>query len=93
MKEDADGTTSYQTIELVHYNQDLGYIACHYSEWADLVETAFQNRLQSQQSELQLQGHALIILATKGWDRHQSSSFAHSAIDAVCTRFWTSLEN
>ena len=36
--------------------------------------------------------HAVTILATKGWERSESASFGHVALDAICQRFQIPLE-
>ena len=36
--------------------------------------------------------HPVTILATNGWERSESTSFGHAALDAICQRFQIPLE-
>ncbi len=36
--------------------------------------------------------YAVIILATNGWERSESASFGHAALEAICQRFQIPLE-
>ena len=90
IKHEEDGSVTYQGVELTYYDRARTYLELHKDEYVEALETCVRNRIQTQDTDLLT--HAVTILATKGWERSESASFGHVALDAICQRFQIPLE-
>ena len=62
----------------------------HKDEYVKALEMCLRNRIQPHDTDLLT--HAVTILATNGWERSESASFGHTALEAICQRFQIPLE-
>ena len=90
IKHEEDGSVAYQRVEITHYDRARTYLELHKDEYVEALETCLRDRIQRQDTELLT--HAVTILATNGWERSESASFGHAALDAICQRFQIPLE-
>jgi hypothetical protein len=90
MKHEEGQSYTYQGIELKEYDSSVSYLESHYVEWVTSIEDCLRERLKFQ--DIDLLTVAITILATNGWERSESPSFAYEALDLVCQRFKTPLE-
>uniref|UniRef100_A0A1X7TLB5 HAT C-terminal dimerisation domain-containing protein n=1 Tax=Amphimedon queenslandica TaxID=400682 RepID=A0A1X7TLB5_AMPQE len=58
--------------------------------YQEALLSCFCNRIKAQDTDLLT--HAVTILATKGWERCESSRFGHEALNSICQRFQIPLE-
>ena len=63
----------------------------NFTLWVDAVQSCIQKHIKT--GETELLSHAVTLLATHGWERSESSSFGHPALEAVCQRFSVPLEH
>ena len=81
----------YQGVELKHHDRAMDYLTSNYVNWIDSVKTCLKDRIRFQ--DIDRLTHAVTLLATKGWERSDSTSFGYEALDAICDRFQGPLEN
>ena len=81
----------YQGIDLKKFDQSIARLKSQTPEWIAALEMCLQQRTTS--NEVELLTHAVTLLATNGWERNPSPSFGYEALDVVCQRFRTPLEN
>lgn len=80
-----------QGVELKHHDRAMDYLTSNYVNWIDSVRTCLKDRISFQ--DIDLLTHAVTLLATKGWERSDSTSFGYEALDAICDMFQAPLEN
>ena len=81
--QEAEGSIIYQGQEFKRYKQEgLEYVKANFTLWVDAVQSCIQKRIKT--GETELLSHAVTLLATHGWERSESSSFGHPALEAVC---------
>lgn len=90
LRNEVDGLF-YQGVELKHHDRAMDYLTSNYVNWIDSVKTCLKDRIRFQ--DIDLLTHAVTLLATKGWERSDSTSFGYEALDAICDRFQAPLEN
>ena len=90
IKHEDNGSTSYQGVELTHFDRARTHLEVHKDEYVEALETCLRNRIQVHDTDLLT--HAVTILATNGWERSESASFGHAALEAICQRFQIPLE-
>jgi len=88
--EGPDGSFTYQGVVVKRYESGFTYLTNNYTSLVEAVESCLRKRLKSQ--NMDLLSDALTILATHGWERSESPSFANSAIETVSKRFEVPLE-
>ena len=86
-----DGLVTYQGQDIKKHEEGLTFLKAHYTQWVDSVESCLQNRVKT--GEVELLSHAITILATHGWERTSTPSFAYTALGAVTQCFATPLES
>ena len=90
VKEDA-GSITYQGQDLTRHEEGITFLKTHQIEYFEAVDACIQNRVKT--GETEILAHAITILATHGWNRSPTPTFAHTALNAVCQRFSTPLES
>ena len=88
--EGPDGSFTYQGVVVKRYELGFTYLDNNYPSLVEAVEACLRKRLKAQNTDLL--SDALTILATHGWERCESASFANSAIETVSKRFEVPLE-
>ena len=83
-------TTTYQGADLKNFTQAVSFFKANHSQYCGLVQDCLKDRLATQ--ETALLSHALTLLATHGWEKDTSESFAHPAIQALSMRFQIPLQ-
>ena len=83
-------TTTYQGADLKNFTQAVSFFEANHSQYCALVQDCLKDRLATQ--ETALLSHALTLLATQGWEKDTSESFAHPAIQALSMRFQIPLQ-
>ena len=73
-----DGLVTYQGQEMKKYKD---FLKTHYSQWVEAAESCLQNRVKT--GEVEIISHAITILATHGWERTSTPSFAYTALEAA----------
>ena len=84
-------STMYQGVELSKHKERLNLLQSRYRGYTDEVQKCLGDRVKVQ--TIDLLTHALTILVTNGWERTESSDFAHQALENVCHFFVDPLEN
>lgn len=84
------GTSTYQGADLKKCTDVVAFFKANHPHYCDLVQTCLKDRLATQETDLLSQ--VITILATQGWEKDTSTSFAHSAIQTISARFQISLE-
>ena len=59
------------------HKEGLDFLKTHYSQWVEAVESCLQNRVKT--GEVEIISHAITILATHGWERTSTPSFAYTS--------------
>ena len=85
-----DGSFTYQGVDIKKYQAGFEYFDANHNSLIESIENCLQNRIRSQDTALL--SDALIILATRGWERSDETSFAKSAIENLSRRFQVPLE-
>ena len=88
-REDSTTYNSYQGFEIVNVSCSIEYFERHFSSWIDAVTSNLRNRMKAQ--DIDLLYHSVTILATHGWERQESTDFGHSALEAITSKFDSSL--
>lgn len=87
------GSVTYQGAELKMHSEALVFLKSRYVQWVNAVEACLLNRVKTQDAELALLTHAITLLATNGWERRETSSFGHAAVEAICHWFRVPLKS
>jgi len=88
--EGTDGSFTYQGVTVKRYDSGLTYLNNNYTSIVEAMESCLRRRLKLQ--NMDLFSDALIVLATHGWERCESPSFANTAIETISKRFEVPLE-
>ena len=78
-KHEEDNSYTYPGIELKEYDSSVSYLESHYVEWVTSIEECLRECLKFQ--DVDLLTVTITILATNGWERSESPSFAYEALD------------
>ena len=84
-------TVTYQGTDLHLHPQALSSLSKDYKVWLNDIGKCLVSRMKAQDEELVLYTHAMMVLATQGWER-TTSSFGHNSLEAICHRFSVPLE-
>lgn len=85
------GSVTYQGQDLTRHKEGITYLKSHQAEYFEAINACIENRVKTGETEILSQ--ATTILATHGWNRSPTPDFAHTALNAICCRFSTPLEN
>ena len=94
IKEEDNGEITYQGVELIRYSQGLALLKNNYSTYIDSVLSCLRSRLKPENNpeDMETLTHALKIIATHGWDKTADASFGYEALQSLCLRFCTPLQ-
>ena len=90
-KQEQDGSFTYQGYVVKRFVNGIEYFSSNFATLVEGVLSCIRNRIRSQETEILT--NALTILATHGWEKSESASFAYSAIESIAKRFEVSLMN
>ena len=92
IQQDDSSNVTYQGADLYSHTQSMSFMKSNYASWVTAVYTCLVKRLKFQEEELVILTHAVMLLATHGWERSSSPSFGHASLEAICNWFTIPLE-